>query len=538
MGSLGWSTRASSDHVTLAIIDRHPGPWHLSVVVKRPTTPPGEAADDPLRALHDALGALMRSEALGRGDLPTSLAQVTEYAARLVGVQRASVWRLSAAGEALELLDLHSLRDGSHQTGIVLHASDAPRYFAALQAARVIAAADAHTDPSTAEFSASYLNPLGIGAMLDAPVVLYGKVAGVLCLEHVGGPREWLPWQQIVAGSLADFVSAALAAHDHVEQARVLDRYHDHLEQLVDERTRELEQARADLRNLFDLAPVPLVASRLSDQVLLDGNRRAEAMFEVTRDAIGRPAPDFWARPADRERLRAQVARDGRVDGFEAELVSSSGRHFWCELSAAVLDFDGAPALIIGGIDITRRKEADAAHQVLEAQLREMANTDGLTGALNRRRLFEVGELELARANRYDRALTVAMIDVDHFKVINDELGHAVGDEALRTLVRVIKSQVRKSDVVARYGGEEFVVLLPETTAAAAALTLERVRRLVGETMLSGGDGSSRNMTISIGLASRREGQHPEQHLDALLARVDAAMYRAKAAGRDRLVVD
>ena len=489
----------------------------------------GEAASDPLRALHDALGVLLRSEALARGDVQSSLAQVTEYAARLVGVRRASVWRLSPAGDSLTLLDLYLLDEDRHESGVRIAAQDVPQYFAAIADARVIAAVDAHTDPFTREFSAGYLTPLGIGAMLDAPIVLYGKLAGVLCLEHVGGSREWLAWQQLVAGSLGDFVATTFAAHDHVVQARELAAHRDNLERLVEARTRELENARADLRNLFDLAPVPLMTSRLSDQVLIDGNRQAARMFEVSRDAVGHAVPEIWAHPEDRARLLALVDAAGRVEGFEAEMVSSTGKRFWCELSAAVLTFKGAPALLMGGIDISRRKEAEVAQQLVEAQLRAIANTDGLTGAVNRRHLFEVGETEIARADRYARPLTAAMIDVDHFKQINDTLGHAAGDDALRALVRVIRAELRQTDVVGRYGGEEFVVLLPETDGAAAAMTLERVRRQLAEVPLH----ETTRMTVSIGLAEHRG----DERLEALLERADAAMYRAKAAGRDRLVV-
>ena len=164
------------------------------------------------------------------------------------------------------------------------------------------------------------------------------------------------------------------------------------------------------------------------------------------------------------------------------------------------------------------------------AELERLATTDALTGALNRHRVFEVAEAELARAARYEHPICLAMLDLDHFKAINDRFGHAVGDEALATVTTVVRAQLRTVDVLGRYGGEELVIVLPETTRDAAAIALERVRTAVAEIQLSETEAVVR---ASVGLVEVQRGES----LDAALRRADAALYDAKRTGRNRLVV-
>ena len=123
------------------------------------------------------------------------------------------------------------------------------------------------------------------------------------------------------------------------------------------------------------------------------------------------------------------------------------------------------------------------------------------------------------------------MLDVDHFKVVNDRHGHAAGDEALKALTRVCQRECRSSDIIARHGGEEFVVLLPETTLESARAVVERVRRAIAEERVAAANGVSFSITVSGGLTERRDGES----LEVLLARADDALYQAKRAGRDRV---
>jgi len=158
----------------------------------------------------------------------------------------------------------------------------------------------------------------------------------------------------------------------------------------------------------------------------------------------------------------------------------------------------------------------------------EVAAIDGLTGLHNRRWLDETFSRQVERAVRSGRPLTLLLIDIDHFKRMNDERGHAAGDEALRQVSTALAAAVRPRDSLARYGGEEFAVLVPDVEGAQAVQVAERLRDAVASRRLAGADGTT--LTISVGVSVKQTADT----LASLLARADAALYRAKAAGRNR----
>lgn len=170
----------------------------------------------------------------------------------------------------------------------------------------------------------------------------------------------------------------------------------------------------------------------------------------------------------------------------------------------------------------------------VEAQYHEtiykMTIVDGLTGAYNKRYLFESLGRELPRANRYKRPLSVLMVDIDHFKSINDDYGHLAGDAVLKELSSVIQGRLRPDDVLSRYGGEEFVVVLPETDLAGAATAAESLRALV-ETSHFHFEGEPIKVTISIGVAQ----YDGTSDVTALLKAADDKLYEAKNSGRNRV---
>jgi diguanylate cyclase (GGDEF)-like protein len=170
-----------------------------------------------------------------------------------------------------------------------------------------------------------------------------------------------------------------------------------------------------------------------------------------------------------------------------------------------------------------------------ESRIREMAMTDDLTGLRNRRHILQRLREELARASRNGRALTVAIFDVDHFKRVNDEHGHDAGDEVLRAVGAMATRALRSSDLIARYGGEEFLLVLPETAGPGAAVIAERVRAGV-EAMRVDHGGEALAVTISFGLAIFDPTAPKGESGETLIKRADAALYRAKAGGRNQLV--
>ena len=173
--------------------------------------------------------------------------------------------------------------------------------------------------------------------------------------------------------------------------------------------------------------------------------------------------------------------------------------------------------------------ELTAAREAAEA----LARTDELTGMRNRRAFYELGELALQQAKRYQHPLSLMILDADSFKSINDTYGHAAGDQALQGVAGVLRANARVADVAARLGGEEFGVLLPETAAPDALRLAERVRLAVAALRVPHA-GASIAFTCSIGVAER---VLPDESLDALVARADQALYEAKRQGRDRVAI-
>ena len=181
-----------------------------------------------------------------------------------------------------------------------------------------------------------------------------------------------------------------------------------------------------------------------------------------------------------------------------------------------------------------------AAHAVIaleNAQLfrevQELAITDSLTKVFNRRRFFELADQEFERSRRYSRPLSFIMMDIDHFKRVNDSLGHAAGDQALEKLAELCQNALREVDIFARYGCEEFVIMLPETTSGEAQLTAERIRQLIARTPIEI-NSHSLNITLSFGVVEL----YPTcRNTEELLDRSDQALYRSKRTGRNRVTI-
>jgi diguanylate cyclase (GGDEF)-like protein/PAS domain S-box-containing protein len=484
----------------------------------------GEAVSERLGAHRQLLSRLTRSEALTGRDIEAGYAQVTELMTTLLRVERGSVWRFDPDGTALECVDLFEWTERRHSSGAVITSRDVPAYFRALAQNRCIAAYDAATDPATHELAEAYLAPLGIGAILDAPIWVGGRMVGVVCHEHVGGQRRWQFEEELIAGTMADFVARVIEAGDRLRAERTLGQYREH----VDELTRveqALRRSGENLRIVLGAAPVALVLTRLRDQHVVLANERCAALFGVPLDeVVGQRTRDYYAVPAERDRMIDQLLASGQLDSFLVKLKRRSGEEFWAEMSARIVELDGQRCSLVGVFDVTAQKN-------LEQQLRELATKDALTGAANRRHFVELAQRERERSLRSGSPLSLCLFDADHFKNVNDHYGHAIGDHVLCAIVAAAQGELRAADVLGRLGGEEFAILLPDTDLTGARQVAERVRRAVASRTVTSEDGEKVSITVSLGVAQLTDAEA----FETLLKRADRAQYGAKDLGRDRV---
>ncbi|MEP7365580.1 MAG: sensor domain-containing phosphodiesterase [Acidobacteriota bacterium] len=159
--------------------------------------------------------ALSSRRLVEHDDFEHALREITESAAKALSVRQAGIWLVDESWESIICRDQFDTSTGKHSRGLVLRAGAYPKYFESLKLDRAISAADALTDPRTSEFAESYLIPLGIGAMLDSPIRRFGRMGGILCLEHAGGPRPWTTEEEVFSASMADMVALILDEEDH-----------------------------------------------------------------------------------------------------------------------------------------------------------------------------------------------------------------------------------------------------------------------------------------------------------------------------------
>ncbi|MBU1276043.1 MAG: diguanylate cyclase, partial [Proteobacteria bacterium] len=191
-------------------------------------------------------------------------------------------------------------------------------------------------------------------------------------------------------------------------------------------------------------------------------------------------------------------------------------------------------------LEIQNRGLAETALRESEERYREMAITDHLTGLCNRRHFYVLAENEIKRTFRHGHDLSLIMLDLDHFKKVNDQYGHDCGDRVLAEVSRVVTNLIRSVDIFARYGGEEFILLLPETPGPTAAEMAERLREAVARACVPVGQNMV-SVTVSMGIAGMGDNQDlrdaPKEPLEMLIKQADEALYASKDAGRNRVTI-
>lgn len=288
-----------------------------------------------------------------------------------------------------------------------------------------------------------------------------------------------------------------------------------------------VEQARRRAEEYFEVARVMMLVLDLEGRIAAINHRGSELLGLSQDELVGKNwfhhfLPEEEKEKADQVFQSLQEEGDGVAEHMENEVVTATGEQRLIAFRNAVLrNPDGElEGILSSGYDVTDQR-------ALEAKLDWQAHHDPLTGVYNRRRAETLMDAEIRRSRRYDHSFSLILFDIDHFKEVNDQFGHEVGDRILRELTRLVSNRLRDVDMLARWGGEEFLILLPETGKAGAQKIAEDLRSCVAGASFS----QVPEVTISLGTAELEA----KDSGSTLTKKVDDALYAAKNGGRNQV---
>jgi diguanylate cyclase (GGDEF)-like protein/PAS domain S-box-containing protein len=454
-----------------------------------------------------AIGTLSKMEL--SGDIESLARRITEEAARVVGCERTNVWQFNANETQLVRIDLYEASNGTHSAGTVVDESQYAHEFKTLKEVTHVAVDDALTDPRTAGYVENYLKPLRITSVLNAVIRVSGQNLGILCFEHVGKPHQWARDEIAFALQLADKIGIGI-----VNQQR----------RIEEEKRRAGEAELAEAQEVahlgswtFDPRGNAATYSKESYRILGVDPKTFDGSYE---GYLSRVHPD------DRVTFAHAFANSTASHSdyaCEYRLLMDDGSVKWIhDIGRNSYDAKGRHVRTVGTMqDITERKQA-------EQQIAQMAHFDHLTGLANRRVFVEALRREISRVGRDGRNFAVLYLDLDHFKDVNDTLGHPVGDLLLQAVSGRLQEITRLTDTVARFGGDEFALIDADINEPAdAAVLADKVLNAISAPFLIGVDEIRTGASIGIAVFGA---ESPDAEM--LLSHADVALYRAKAEGR------
>lgn len=392
------------------------------------------------------------------------------------------------------------------------------------------------------ELAANGGDAVATAALKGIRAVMSGQQPSFRLEYPCAGPRTTNWFVLGVTRLSRDTEASVVISHEDITQQKNLEH--------------ELRETQETLRHILELLPVGVWIMDKEGRIT-HGNPAGRRIWGGARYVgpedfgeyrgwwmdTGKPiAPEEWAAARAIRKGESSIDEEIRIQCFDGSTKVI--------LNSAIPLHDLARRItgaIIVNQDITVRKQQELellrARETLEKANRELqaalereqqsARTDELTGLHNRRHFFELAERECSVARRHGRPLSVVLIDIDHFKQINDTFGHQAGDEVLARLAGTVAAHRRSGDILARYGGEEFVLMLPETEAQSALRVAEQLRAAVAADGVDTPSGRA-NFTISAGVAQLGA---DAQTLEQLIRKADEALYAAKAQGRNRSIL-
>jgi diguanylate cyclase (GGDEF)-like protein/PAS domain S-box-containing protein len=311
----------------------------------------------------------------------------------------------------------------------------------------------------------------------------------------------------------------------------------------VEDLSSELETSNASLResetkyrSIFEESNDMIFIAGLDEQIS-DANPSCLDILGYTRDELRTmKLSDLVVQPQDTRQIKKIMREQNIVKDYELEIRQKDGNIIHGLLTLTFRRNEaGDIAELQGNIhDISAKKQVEA-EQIRAMEFEQLSITDPLTGIYNRRFFDEIAGKELERAKRSTSLLAIIILDIDHFKEINDTYGHPTGDQVLIKLANIYQADMRSMDIFARYGGEEFIVLMPDTDSDSAHQTMERLRTALEKTPLATYEAKDIYVTISAGIAIC-DG-HESVDIPTLLERADQALYTSKQAGRNKTTI-
>lgn len=337
---------------------------------------------------------------------------------------------------------------------------------------------------------------------------------------------------QIMGTSISTAI--LIASVLNLQRNRIMESLHEMNESLADrvaERTLELALSENRMRHILEMSPMPMLVTELETGRILFVNDECLNLIGVNREQAKNITPkDLWVNHEERQQIIDRLKNGDIIRNQETSFYHPDGGIMWLSIAVVMTQLDHQNALLFAFKDISR-------HKIREAELLSQATTDNLTGLHNRRQAREMFRRILTEPKEDDMNISICIFDLDHFKKINDESGHACGDKVLRSVADIARRELREQDILARWGGEEFILIMPNTGKTQAGILLERFRACLQESAILCDNGNLISCTASFGIVSDiLKPNHVNFNLfDEWINKADLALYRAKRNGRNQI---